>query len=61
MRMNPTDLADVTGYAYTYLLNGTTPAAQLDRPVQARRARAAAPHQRLVDELLRRAHPGARS
>ena len=27
MRMNPTDLADVTGYAYTYLLNGTTPAA----------------------------------
>ena len=27
MRMNPTDLADVTGYAYTYLLNGATPAA----------------------------------
>ncbi len=27
MRMDPTDLADVTGYAYTYLLNGTTPAA----------------------------------
>jgi CopA family copper-resistance protein len=27
MRMNPTDLADVTGYAYTYLLNGTAPAA----------------------------------
>ncbi len=26
MRMNPTDLADVTGYAYTYLLNGATPA-----------------------------------
>ena len=26
MRMNPTDLADVTGYAYTYLLNGTPPA-----------------------------------
>jgi FtsP/CotA-like multicopper oxidase with cupredoxin domain len=25
MRMNPTDLADVSGYAYTYLLNGTTP------------------------------------
>ena len=27
MRMDPTDLADVGGYAYTYLLNGATPAA----------------------------------
>lgn len=27
MRMDPTDLADVTGHAYTYLLNGFTPAA----------------------------------
>ena len=27
MRMNPTDLADVSGYAYTYLMNGETPAA----------------------------------
>ncbi|HKE95713.1 MAG TPA: copper resistance system multicopper oxidase [Povalibacter sp.] len=27
MRMDPTDLADVSGYAYTYLLNGATPAA----------------------------------
>jgi CopA family copper-resistance protein len=26
MRMNPTDLADVGGAAYTYLMNGTTPA-----------------------------------
>ena len=26
MRMNPTDLADVTGYTYTYLMNGITPA-----------------------------------
>jgi FtsP/CotA-like multicopper oxidase with cupredoxin domain len=26
MRMDPTDLADVSGYAYTYLLNGTAPA-----------------------------------
>ncbi len=25
MRMNPTDLADVSGYTYTYLLNGVTP------------------------------------
>ena len=26
MRMNPTDLADVSGHTYTYLLNGTAPA-----------------------------------
>jgi CopA family copper-resistance protein len=26
MRMNPSDLADVGGYAYTYLLNGVSPA-----------------------------------
>ena len=26
MRMDPTDLADVSGYAYTYLMNGTAPA-----------------------------------
>ena len=26
MRMNPTDLADVSGYTYTYLVNGTAPA-----------------------------------
>ncbi len=25
MRMNPTDYVDVSGYTYTYLLNGTTP------------------------------------
>jgi CopA family copper-resistance protein len=26
MRMNPTDLADISGYTYTYLMNGVTPA-----------------------------------
>lgn len=26
MRMNPADLADVSGYAYTYLMNGASPA-----------------------------------
>jgi CopA family copper-resistance protein len=25
MRMNPTDLADISAYTYTYLMNGTTP------------------------------------
>ena len=56
MRMSPTDLADVTALTYTYLVNGTTPARQLDRLVQARRESAAALHQRLGDDLLRRAH-----
>ncbi len=27
MRMDPTDFADVTGYTYTYLMNGSSPAA----------------------------------
>lgn len=26
MRMNPTDMADISGYTYTYLMNGTPPA-----------------------------------
>ena len=26
MRMSPTDLADISGYAYSYLMNGATPA-----------------------------------
>ena len=26
MRMSPTDIADITGYTYTYLINGTAPA-----------------------------------
>ncbi len=26
MRMNPTDLADISGYTYTFLMNGATPA-----------------------------------
>ena len=39
MRMDPTDLADVSGYTYTYLMNGVTPAGQLDGTVPARRDR----------------------
>ena len=56
MRMNPTDLADVTGATYTYLMNGATAGRQLDRPLPAGRARASPLHQRLGDDLLRRAH-----
>jgi FtsP/CotA-like multicopper oxidase with cupredoxin domain len=32
MRMDPTDLSDVTGYAYTYLMNGATPATNWTAP-----------------------------
>src|SRR4051812_226127 len=32
MRMNPTDLADVGGYAYTYLMNGVAPAGNWTAP-----------------------------
>ncbi len=54
MRMDPTDIADITGYLYTYLMNGQGPDEQLDGAVQSRRAGAAARHQRLVDDLLQR-------
>ena len=37
MRMDPTDILDVTGSTYTYLVNGHGPA-ELDRPVQPGRA-----------------------
>ncbi len=42
MRMNPTDLADLSGATYTYLMNGTTPAGiwtGLFRPVERIRLR----------------------
>ena len=58
MRMSPTDILDVTGATYTYLVNGQPPGGQLDGPVSPRRARASALHQRLVDEHLRCAHSG---
>ena len=50
MRMNPTDLADVDGATYTYLMNGATPAGNWTGLFTARRERAAALHQRLGDD-----------
>jgi FtsP/CotA-like multicopper oxidase with cupredoxin domain len=35
MRMDPTDLADVSGYAYTYLFERECAGRELDRLVQA--------------------------
>ena len=51
MRMSPTDIADVTGATYTYLLNGAAPSANwtgLFRPGE---------RVRFVHDLLRRARP----
>ena len=56
MRMNPTDLADVGGATYTYLMNGVTPNGNWTGLFDVRRARAAAFHQRVGDDLFRRPH-----
>jgi CopA family copper-resistance protein len=53
MRMNPTDLADVSGYTYTHLMNGTRPRTT-GAALQIRRASATAVHQRIGDVVLRR-------
>ena len=53
MRMNPTDLADVSGYTYTYLMNGVAPGRQLDGALQTGRTSAPALHQWLGDVVLR--------
>ena len=58
MRMSAGDLADVTGSTYTYLMNGAGAGGQLDGPVHAGRTGPPALHQRLRDDVLRRAHPG---
>ena len=58
MRMHPTDLADVTGATYTYLMKRPRASRQLDLSLPARRARPAAVHQRGGDELFRRTHSG---
>ena len=57
MNMAPTDILDVSGAAYTYLINGHPPAANWTPLVPARRTGPSALHQRLGDEHLRRAHP----
>ena len=59
MRMKPTDLADVGGLRLhlSHERRRRRPA-NWTGTVRARRARAPAVHQRLVDELLRRAHSG---
>ncbi len=49
MRMSPTDLADVSGATYTYLMNGQAPDAT-GPACSARREAAPAFHQRLGDD-----------
>ncbi len=56
MRMDPTDLADVTGY--TFLVNGRGPTDNWTGLFRARREGAAALHQRLGHDGVRCPHPG---
>ena len=53
MRMNAADLADVTGYTYTYLMNGQPPAGNWTGLFAPGETRTAALHQRLGHVVLR--------
>ena len=57
MRMSPTDLADISGYTYTYLMNGTAPADNWTGLFRPGERSAAALYQLRCDDLFRRAHP----
>ncbi len=59
MRMDPTDFADITGYTYTYLMNGLISRRQLDGAVSSRRPGTAALHRRRCHDIFRCAHSGA--
>jgi FtsP/CotA-like multicopper oxidase with cupredoxin domain len=58
MRMDPTDVSDVTGSTYSYLVNGHGPQRQLDRMFTPGRAGAAAGHQCIGDDHVQRPHSG---
>lgn len=55
MRMDPTDISDVTGAVLKFLINGHRSRGQLDWPFQAGRAPEAALHQRSGPDGLQRA------
>ena len=57
MRMNPTDLADVSGYTYTYLMNGTAPAGNWTGLFKSGE-RVGSVHQRIGDVVFRRPNSG---
>ncbi len=57
MRMGPTDILDVTGATYTYLMNGQPPAANWTALFRPGEAGAAALHRCRHHEHLRRPHP----
>ena len=56
--MDPTDFADVTGYTFTYLMNGLSPAGNWTGLVSSRGGGAAAIHQRGGYDLLDVRIPG---
>ena len=57
MRMDPTDIADVTATAYSYLVNGHGPQDNWTALFEPGRARASPPDQRVVDDHLQCPHP----
>ena len=57
MNMSPADILDISGAAYTYLINGHPPGANWTALFRPGRTGPPALYQRLVDEHLRRAHP----
>ncbi len=59
MRMDPTDIADITGATYTYLMNGKAAHENPTFLAQPGQRGTVADRQRLDDDLLRRAHSGA--
>ncbi len=59
MKMNPTDLADVSGATYTYLINGQAPEPTGPGVFRGGRDGSPALYQRLGHELLRCAHSRA--
>jgi hypothetical protein len=60
MRMSPTDVLDVTGATYTYLVNGQPLGANWTALFQSNERISSALHQRILDEHFRCAHPRPR-
>jgi hypothetical protein len=58
MRMTPTDLSDINAHTYTYLINGVAPAGNWTGLFRSGEKVLLTFHQRLGDDVLRRAHSG---
>ena len=59
MKMNPTDLADVSGYTYTYLMNGQAPLKNWTGLFRPGEKDTLTVYQRLGNDLFRYPYPRA--